>query len=81
LSERARLENELAKLGWTWPTSAANFLLCDVGPRAGEIYRALKERGILIRWWDRPTLSDKLRITVGLPAHTDLLLQHLKALT
>jgi len=78
--ERQRLEQELAALGWTWATSAANFLLCEVGPRAGEIYRALKERGILVRWWDKPALATKLRITVGKPADDDLLLKHLREL-
>lgn len=74
LAERARLEAGLAKRGWTWPVSAGNFLLCEVGERAEAIYLALKSRGILVRWWGRPDLRSKLRITVGLPAHTDRLL-------
>ena len=77
LCERARLEGGLAKLGWTWPQSAGNFLLCEVGERAGAIYRGLKDRGVLVRWWDRPLLASKLRITVGRPEQTDLLLKHL----
>jgi histidinol-phosphate aminotransferase len=80
LAERARLERELARLGWSWPPSGANFLLCEVGPKAGDIYRGLKERGLLVRWWDRPGLSSKLRITVGTPEQTDLLLKHLREL-
>lgn len=80
LAERARLERELAGFGWTWPPSGANFLLCQVGARAGELYRALKDRGLLVRWWERPGLSEKLRITVGTPEQTDLLLGHLRAL-
>lgn len=74
LAERARLEAGLARRGWTWPVSAANFLLCEVGERAGHIYGELKRRGILVRWWDRPVLRTKLRITVGRPEHTDRLL-------
>ncbi len=80
LEERARLEQQLKAFGWTWPTSAGNFLLCQVGPRAGDIYKTLKERGILVRWWDRPVLSEKLRITVGLPEQNDLLIKNLKEL-
>lgn len=80
LAERARLERELAALGWTWPASGANFLLCQVGERAGALYRGLKDRGLLVRWWDRPGLNDKLRITVGTPEQTNLLLQHLRGL-
>jgi histidinol-phosphate aminotransferase len=78
LAERARLERELAALGWTWPASAGNFLLCEVGDNAGDIYQALKAKGVLVRWWNRPVLRTKLRITVGLPEHTDLLVRSLK---
>lgn len=78
LRERARLESLLAALGWSWPPSGANFLLCEAGPQAGSIYRALKQRGVLVRWWDRAGLDTKLRITVGTPEQTDLLLRHLR---
>ncbi len=80
LAERQRLERLLTGLGWTWPTSGANFLLCEVGARAGELYRGLKDRGLLVRWWDKPGLDSKLRITVGTPEQTDLLLRHLREL-
>lgn len=80
IDERRRLERALTVLGWTWPTSAANFLLCEVGERAGDIYRALKAKGVLVRWWDRPVMRSKLRITVGRPEHTDLLLEHLRGI-
>ncbi len=78
--ERQRLERGLAEFGWSWPASAGNFLLCEVGARAGELYLGLKARGLLVRYWDRPGLNTKLRITVGLPAHTDQLLVHLRDL-
>jgi histidinol-phosphate aminotransferase len=80
LAERARLEGGLKALGWSWPESAGNFLLCEVGARAGAIYRGLKEQGILVRWWDRPGLDTRLRITVGRPEQTDALLRHLRTL-
>ncbi|MBA3687127.1 MAG: histidinol-phosphate transaminase [Planctomycetes bacterium] len=78
--ERQRLERALAAFGWSWPESAGNFLLCEVGPRAGEIYRALKERGVLVRWWDKPLLSSKLRITVGRPEDDDRLVALIREL-
>ena len=73
LAERARLAAVLTRFGWSWPASAANFVLAEVGECAGELYRALKSRGVLVRWWDRPELASKLRITVGRPEHTDRL--------
>lgn len=80
VAERARLEGLLKELGWSWPVSGANFLLCQIGARAGELYRGLKARGLLVRWWDQPGLSDKLRITVGTPEQSDLLLKHLRGI-
>lgn len=80
LTERDRLEKELRAFGWTWPTSAGNFLLCQVGPQAEVVYRSLKEHGILVRWWNTPALREKLRITVGQPTHTDALLAHLRTI-
>ena len=34
LDQRTRLERELETLGWSWPESAANFVLCDIGDRS-----------------------------------------------
>jgi histidinol-phosphate aminotransferase len=55
--------------------SQANFLLAAVpGGDAGALYRRLKQQGILVRFFDKPGLSDKLRITVGRPDENDALL-------
>jgi len=78
--ERGRLERELAAFGWKWPQSGANFLLCEVGDAAERIYLGLKARGILVRWWSKPALRTKLRITVGRPADHDRLFAALKEL-
>jgi histidinol-phosphate aminotransferase len=79
LDERARLEAALAVLGATWPESGANFLFCEFGERAESIYRALKDGGLLVRWWPSPELRTKLRITVGKPDENDRLMAALRA--
>ncbi len=43
-------------------------------PLARHLYETLKAEGILIRYFDKPRLTDKLRITVGTPAQNDRLL-------
>ncbi|OUN23906.1 histidinol-phosphate transaminase [Flavonifractor sp. An82] len=56
----------LKKLGFTVTDSAANFLFVshpDVP--AKELLDGLRQRGILVRWWDKPRISNYLRITVG----------------
>jgi len=40
------------------------------GGDAGATYRALKAKGILVRFFDKPGLQDKLRITVGTARRT-----------
>jgi histidinol-phosphate aminotransferase len=74
LTERTRLEAALAVLGLAWPESAANFLLVEIGPRAEEIYLALKQSGLLVRWWSAPELRTKLRVSVGKPDDNDRLI-------
>jgi len=75
ISERERLQSELAKIpGWAVFPSDANFLLCRL-PDA----RAMKERmfqaGIMVRsYFGKDRLDDCLRISVGLPEHTDRVL-------
>jgi histidinol-phosphate aminotransferase len=80
LDQRARVERELEGLGWSWPESAANFLLCEIGERAEALYGALKEEGLLVRWWRSPELRTKIRISVGNPEENDHLLGALKRL-
>jgi len=78
LDQRARLESALGEMGLTWPESAANFLLVELGERAEQIYLALKQSGLLVRWWSAPELRTKLRISVGKPDDNDRLLAALK---
>ena len=47
--------------------------------RAGEfIYRGLKERGVLVRFWNTEKLKKFCRITVGAPEENDALLSALR---
>jgi histidinol-phosphate aminotransferase len=91
LDQRARLESGLAALGFTWPESGANFLLCQppgagavgvagAGATAEAIYLGLKRQGILVRWWNHPELRDHLRVTVGTAEQVDRLLAALRGL-
>ncbi|MCL2641284.1 MAG: histidinol-phosphate aminotransferase family protein, partial [Phycisphaerales bacterium] len=81
-SERTRLAAELRQMGFTMPESASNFLLATVPtPLTGKgVYEAMKSKGILIRWWDLPRISDKVRITIGTPEQNDRLLTELRHL-
>lgn len=57
---------ELKRLGFTVLPSRANFLFVRSPKIGGEdLYRSLKENGILVRWFDSPRIRDFVRITVG----------------
>jgi histidinol-phosphate aminotransferase len=74
-AERTRLSETLSRRGWQVIPSQANFILatCPSGD-AGAIYRNLKGKGILVRFFDKPGLQDKLRITIGTAEENDQLL-------
>ena len=75
---RARLSAALSGLGFhVWP-SAANFVLARTpGPAAADLYAQLRDRGVLVRYFDVPRLRDCLRISVGTDEETELLLSEL----
>jgi len=78
-AERTRLAAQLARRGYDVFPSQANFLFARCGPShsAAEIYLALKRQGILVRFFDKPGLSDRLRITIGTAEQNDALLRAL----
>lgn len=80
-SERERLADELDKLGWSALPSHANFLLASVPDGNGKAaYLGLKHQGILVRFFDKPGLRDKVRITVGTSQENNALMAGIKAL-
>jgi histidinol-phosphate aminotransferase len=80
-SERQRVSSELTQMGWKVLPSEANFILagCPDG-RGRDAYLGLKRQGILVRYFDRPGLSDKLRITIGTSQENNALIGGIKAL-
>ena len=46
----------------------------------GEIYRALKERGILVRHFDSARIADYNRITIGTREQMDTLIETLRTI-
>jgi histidinol-phosphate aminotransferase len=71
VSERERVASALEGLGLRPVPSQANFVLFEV-PDAAATWKALYERGVLVRSYDRPAnLSSFLRVTIGLPDEND----------
>ncbi|GAC1467652.1 MAG: histidinol-phosphate transaminase [Isosphaeraceae bacterium] len=77
---RQRLTEAMISLGFKVPPSQANFVWCTGLGDAAEIYRALKERKILVRLMRYPGHEPGIRITVGTDDEVDLLLKELGGL-
>jgi histidinol-phosphate aminotransferase len=79
-AERSRLLNALSELDGLKPyPTEANFILCRIsGQDALELKRALEGEGVLVRYFDKPGLRDCIRISVGRPQDTVLLLEALR---
>lgn len=76
---RERVKGELRKLGFTFPDSRANFIFVSHERiPARQIFQALRERDIYVRYWDKPRIGNFLRITVGTDEEMDTLLAFLK---
>ena len=76
---RERVKRELAELGFTFPDSRANFIFASHKTVPAEkIFQALREADIYVRYWNRPRISNSLRITIGTDEQMDRLILFLK---
>ena len=82
VAERARLSGLLASIPYLHPyPSEANFVLCRVSSRdARQLKKNLEEKGILVRYFSKPGLTDHIRISVGRPGSSDALMTVLRRL-
>ena len=78
---REWLTESLSSNSLTVIPSQANFILVTVPSGKGrEAYLGLKQQGILVRYFDKPGLTDKIRITVGTSQENNALIGGIKAL-
>ncbi len=82
LAERERLFNLLQDIPYLQPyPTQSNFILCQVSGRdAGLLKQQLAQAGVLVRYFNKPGLTNCIRISVGKPEHTDRLVSVLKAI-
>jgi histidinol-phosphate aminotransferase len=81
IGTRTRLAAALGAEGFEVLPSEANFLLARP-PRlpAHDWLEALRERRILVRWFDQPKIRQYLRITIGSDAEVDALLRAVRGI-
>lgn len=75
ITTREYTKAHLRNLGFTMTDSKANFLFATHPMIGGhKLYTALKEKGILVRHWDKLRISEYLRITIGTKTQMDALI-------
>lgn len=78
-SNREYLIDELKTLGFSVLDSKANFVFAKTDKISGKnLYLSLKERGVLVRYFDKPRISDYNRITVGNKKQIETLLSNIR---
>lgn len=76
---REYLTAQLRELGFYVLDSKANFVFATSPELTGEaIYRGLRERGILVRWFNKPRISNFVRITIGTQQQMNELIKAVK---
>ncbi|MDW8292222.1 MAG: histidinol-phosphate transaminase [Anaerolineae bacterium] len=93
VAERERMRQLLMQIpGFYVFPSQANFVLCRVADSvrvnggdpswhpARRIKAALEQHGVLVRYFDKEGLRDCIRVSVGLPEHTDALMRALEVI-
>ena len=81
IASRERLVAALQGMGFSVLPSAANFVMASHQRKeASELFAALRERGIIVRYFRQPRIDNYLRITVGTDAQCDELLSALAEL-
>ncbi len=78
-TERARVTSALDGMGLAVIPSVCNFVTVDTGRDGRAVFRALLERGVIVRPLDAYRLPNHLRISIGLPDQNERMLEALAA--
>ena len=81
MENRSYTVDALAQLGFETVPSRANFIFTRCRCLKGEfLYRSLKERGVLVRHWNKPEIRDYVRVTIGSKEQMDIFLDRVREL-
>ena len=66
MQTRERTTRRLRELGFLVHESSANFIFISHPNKSGEaLQQGLRERGVLVRWFNKPRISQYLRVSIG----------------
>lgn len=79
IATRERTKAKLQELGFSFPDSKTNFIFAThESIPAKQIFEALKAKNIFVRHWNKPRISNYLRISIGTDEQMDILFAALK---
>ena len=81
ISSRDELVTQLERLQFECLPSSANFILVrHARASAAELFAGLREKNIIVRYFDKPRITEFLRITIGSDSDNQALLRALQTL-
>ena len=81
IQTRDRVSTELTRMGFTVLPSKANFVFAKPDKTDAEkLYLALKDKGVLVRYFNSPRIAAYLRISIGTDKEMDIFLEKLAEL-
>lgn len=72
MQTRQRTTDRLREMGFTVHDSNANFIFITHPEKSGqELQQGLRDRGVLVRWFNKPRIDQYLRVSIGTDADMD----------
>jgi len=82
IATRERFIKDIESIGFSAAPAAGNFVfITHKTKNARDLKALLKERGVLVRHFDKPRIDNHLRVTIGTQGDMDVLFDLLKDLT
>lgn len=79
IATRENTKKQLAKLGFEFNDSKSNFIFAKhKSVKAVDIFEALREKHIFVRYFNQPRIDNYLRITIGMDEEMQALIEFLK---
>ena len=80
ITTRERVKKKMKDLGFSFPDSKTNFLFAThESVPAKELFLALREQNIFVRYFEKPRIDNYLRITIGTDEEMDCFLNFLES--
>ncbi len=79
IATREWTKKQLTRLGFSFGDSKTNFIFAaHKSCPAKELFHALREANILVRYWDKPRISNYMRISIGTQEEMEILVHFLE---